>query len=121
MLNTSILATTPLPASESFTGGKQSRLRQLMAEWVKLAAFADQDGTIIFQTSNDAETWTDEKTLSVTANELFISEWFSAGKQRYFRVKFTNSSANDQTFLYLAQVLGIDADVAATKAANQPE
>jgi len=95
-------STASLTAGSTYTGtGELTRLSD-----VGVSCKTDQDGTLFFDFSNDGTNWDTfpPAGFKVVAN---IHEFHTAVKlARYFRVRFTNTSASDQTFFRLYTYYG---------------
>jgi len=100
-----------LNASASFTGvGVDVSSYQS----VVVAAKTDQDGALYIEFSPDGTNWDSSLAFEVTANVNEVHR-FSVTR-RYFRIRFTNTSASNQTFLRLQSILG--SQTALTSALN---
>jgi hypothetical protein len=95
-------STTPLNAGITFTGTSE----QNDFGCVFVSCKADQDGTLYFDFSNDNTNWdTFPSTgFSVAAGIHKAHKAIKAG--RYFRVRFTNTSVSNQTYLRIYTYFG---------------
>jgi len=93
--------TTLLNAGNTFTG--VSELNEYPDSLI--VCRTDQNGTLFADFSVDGTNWDSSLSFSISANTPEIHKFSKAG--RYFRVRFTNTSANNQTFLRLSTYYGI--------------
>jgi len=94
-------SSTPLNAGQSFMGEAVdvSKYSSVIA-----SCKTDQDGFLYMEFSADGTNWDSILTYSVLANVNEVHR-LSATRQ-YFRVRFTNSSASNQTFFRLQALYG---------------
>jgi hypothetical protein len=95
-------STTPLNAGATFTGTAE----QNSYPDVFVSCKTDQDGTLFFDFSNDATNWDvfPPTGFVVTAGVHEAHKAMKAG--RYFRVRVTNTSGSNQTYLRLYTYFG---------------
>jgi hypothetical protein len=92
---------TPLNAGATFTGAAVDVSAQSS---ITVAAKTDQAGTMIVEFSIDGTNWDSALTYLVAANTNDVHRVVITRK--YFRIKFTNTSASNQTFLRLQCISG---------------
>lgn len=114
----------PLNAGATFTGVADLNLYSE----VLVTCYTDQNGTLYVEFSSDGSNWDSSTSYSVSATTNEIHRFVKAG--RYYRVRFTNTSASNQTYLRLNSYYGsfsqltsslnsvvqIDADAITTRA-----
>lgn len=93
--------TTPLNAGATFTG---TSVDVSAYPSIVVAARTDQPGTMVVEFSIDNTNWDSALTYSVSANTNEVHRVVIT--RRYFRIKFTNTSASNQTFLRLQCIIG---------------
>lgn len=101
-VSTSNNSTTPLNSGQTFTGtGELNYFSDVM-----VSCKTDQDGTLYFDFSVDNTNWETfpSSGFSVTAGSHEIHN--AVKGYRYFRVRYTNSSASNQTYLRLYTYFG---------------
>lgn len=100
--STSNTSTTPLNAGVTFTGtGEQNNFTDVM-----VSCKTDQAGTLYFDFSVDGTNWETFPSTGISVS-AGIHEIHNAVKgPRYFRVRFTNTSASNQTYLRLYTYYG---------------
>lgn len=91
---------TPLNAGVTFTGTADNN--QYPESIV--VAYTDQDGTLYCDFSTNGTNWDSTLSFTVTANTNEIHRLVKGG--RYMRIRFTNTSASNQTFLRLTTYYG---------------
>lgn len=92
---------TPLNAGATFTG---TAVDVSAYPSITLAARTDQAGLMIVEFSTDNSNWDSALGYSVAANTNEVHRVVIT--RRYFRIKFTNTSASNQTFLRLQSIVG---------------
>lgn len=93
-------SSTLLANSATFTG---TGTDVLQFGSVIISAYTDQDGLLLVEFSSDGANWDISDSNAVVANTAKVVT--SVVKARYFRVRFTNNSGSDQTFLRLQSLL----------------
>lgn len=94
-------SSTTLTAGSTFTGTSTDVLQY---GDITLACLTDKDGTLYAEFSNDGTNWDSSLNYSVKAN---VNESHRLTRtRRYFRARFTNTSATDQTFFRLQCIAG---------------
>lgn len=92
---------TPLNTLTTFTGTAEDVSAYAS---VAFSCKTDQDGVLYFDFSTDGSAWDSTLTYNVTAN---INEAHRLTvTKKYFRIRFYNSSAVNQTFLRIQAILG---------------
>jgi hypothetical protein len=92
---------TLLNAGATFTGTSEN-VSQFNS--VVIAAKTDKDGSMYIDFSNDGTNWDSVLTFNVTASANEVHRITITRK--YFRVRFTNTSASNQTYLRLQTSFG---------------
>lgn len=94
-------STTPLNAGQTFTGVASGTL-----DWSTLTVSCKtgQDGSLFVDFSTDGTNWDSTLTFSVTANLNEVHRIVLS--KSYFRIRFTNTSASNQTFFRLQSITG---------------
>lgn len=90
-----------LNAADTFTGTAKEAVAYSS---VVVSCLTDQAGTLQVQFSTDATNWDSTLSFSVTASTNEVHRIIISKK--YYRVRFTNTSAVNQTYLRLQSVLG---------------
>ena len=93
--------TTPLNASATFTG---TAVDVSGYPSVVVAVYTDQAGTLYMDFSTDGTNWDSTLSFSVAASTNEVHRLTVT--RQYFRVRFTNTSASNQTFLRLQTIAG---------------
>jgi hypothetical protein len=95
-------STTPLNAGATFTGTAE----QNAYPDVYVSCITDQAGTLFFDFSNDGTNWNvfPPAGFTLTANVHEAHKALKAG--RYFRIRVTNTSGSNQTYLRLYTYFG---------------
>lgn len=104
-------STATLNTGATFTG---TGIDVLAYASVVVAVKTDQDGTLYIEFSPDNTNWDSSLTFSVTANLNEVHRITIT--RQYFRVRFTNTSASNQTSFRLSSIAG--AQTALTSSAN---
>jgi hypothetical protein len=101
MVSSANSSSTPLNASTTFTGTSED-----VASFPSLvvACKTDQDGQLFVDFSIDGTNWDSTLTFDVTADVNEVHRITIT--RRYFRVRFTNTSLSNQTYLRLQCLLG---------------
>lgn len=94
-------STAALNSAATFTGTAED---VSMYPSVVLACKTDQDGTLYADFSTDGTNWDSTLSFSVAANTNEVHR--ITVTRKYFRVRFTNTSASNQTFLRLQTLFG---------------
>lgn len=98
LLNTS---ETPLSSSATFMGtAEQNNWADVMVQ-----VATDQDGTLYCEFSSDGTNWDTSLSFNYRTDRINPPHIFVKGS-RYFRVRFTNTSASAQTYLRLHTYYG---------------
>lgn len=92
---------TPLNSGNTFTGTATDALQYPS---VVVACYTDQAGSLYVDFSVDGTNWDSTLTYQVAATTNEVHRIVVT--RRYFRVRFTNSSASNQTYLRLQSILG---------------
>jgi hypothetical protein len=93
--------TTPLNASATFTGASEEAIPYTS---VVVACKTDQNGTLYVDFSTDSTNWDSTLSFSVAANVNEVHR--ITVTRKFFRVRFTNTSSSNQTFIRLQTLLG---------------
>ena len=94
-------STSALNSSDTFTGtGKDVSIFSS----VVVACKTDQNGTLYIEFSTDNSNWDSSLSFSVVAGSNEVHRLTVT--RRYFRVRFTNTSASNQTYFRLQSLLG---------------
>lgn len=93
--------TTPLNAGATFTG---TGVDVSSFPSVVVACLTDKNGTLYVEFSPDGTNWDSSLTYSVTASTNDVHR--VTVTRRYFRARFTNTSASNQTYLRLQCLAG---------------
>jgi hypothetical protein len=91
---------TPLNAGATYTGTAEQNLANEAFVSVK----TDQNGTLYAEFSIDGTNWDSSLSYSVTASTNEIHRFIKGA--RYIRIRFTNTSASNQTYFRLALFFG---------------
>lgn len=95
---------SPLNSGATFTG---VGMDVSVYSSVVVAAKTDQDGTLYIEFSPDNSNWDSSLSFSLTAGTNEVHRLTVTRK--YFRVRFTNTSASNQTYLRLQALVGSQA------------
>ena len=98
--------TTPLNAGATFTGTGQDVLG---CPSVVVAVLTDKDGSLYVDFSADNTNWDSSLTFTVTASLNEVHR--ISVSRRYVRVRFTNTSASNQTYIRLQAMGGSQANL----------
>jgi hypothetical protein len=93
--------TTPLLSGASFTGTSEDVYNY---ESVVFACKTDQNGTLYIDFSPDSTNWDSTLSFTVSANVNEVHR--ITVTRRYCRIRFTNTSASNQSFLRLQTMFG---------------
>jgi hypothetical protein len=91
-------STSPLTAGSTYTGTSE----QVFYPSIGVAVKTDQDGTLYVDFSDDGTNWDSVLPTLVSAGTNEIHPFSSFRK--YYRVRFTNTSASNQTYLRLSSM-----------------
>lgn len=94
-------STSALNSSATFTG-TSTEVRQYPS--VIVSVLTDQDGTLYIEFSPDGTNWDSSLSFSVAASTNETHRL--SVTRRYFRARFTNTSASNQTYFRLQSLLG---------------
>jgi hypothetical protein len=95
-ISTQNVSTTPLTAGSTFTGV----MEEGDGESVMIFVATDQDGTLYAEFSVDGENWDTSLSTNYRTDRINPPQVYEKGA-RFFRVRFTNTSSSDQTYLRL--------------------
>lgn len=95
--------TTPLTASSTFTG--TGELNSYPDVFVSIAT--DQNGEYFLEFSPDGTNWDSSIPYKFRTDGISTPHSISKGN-RYFRIRFTNTSSSDQTYLRIKTSYGIN-------------
>lgn len=90
-----------LTAGSTFTGESEFNNYHSVLVWV----VTDQEGTLYVEFSVDGENWDTSLNFNYQTDRINPPHIFEKGS-RYFRVRFTNDSASDQTYFRLSVSYG---------------
>lgn len=92
--------TTPLNNNQTFTGTSDLNLYPE----VLVVCYTDQSGILYVEFSQDGTNWDSSLSFNVAATTNEIHRFIKGN--RYFRVRFTNDSGANQTYLRIASYFG---------------
>ena len=100
-LSTVNSSTAPLNAGATFTGtGELNKFEDVL-----IVISTDQVGTLYFEFSQDGTNWDTSLTAKYDPNRINPPHVFVKG-YRYYRTRFTNTSASNQTYFRLQTAFG---------------
>ena len=103
-------STTDILASGSTFTGAPTLVDRFPSVGAVIAT--DQNGTIYFEFSPDGTNWDTSLSFSYDTARINPPHQFSV-LGRYFRIRFTNTSASDQTYLRIQVALGVTSQLTA--------
>jgi hypothetical protein len=100
-VNAANSTTTPLNSGATFTG---TAVDVSSFSSVVFGCYTDQNGTLYLEFSTDGTNWDSSLSFSILANTNDVHR--VTVTRKYMRIRLTNTSASNQTFLRLQAILG---------------
>lgn len=111
-----ILTNAALKATEAYSQLGQDRLGAVLVSKVKSWAYADREGTLFIEESDNNNAWTTTSAVNVSAGVLTETEWVYLSK-RYYRFRYVNGNLQQSEFVLYQSVGAGEMDVRVSKKA----
>ncbi|MEC5230675.1 phage-like element PBSX protein XepA [Bacillus inaquosorum] len=105
-----ILTNAALKATEAYSQLGQDRLGTVLISKVKGWAYADREGTLFIEESDNNNAWTTTAAINVAAGVLTETDWVYLSK-RYYRFRFVNGNLQQSEFVLYQSVGAGEMDV----------
>ncbi|KJJ42959.1 phage portal protein [Bacillus subtilis] len=105
-----ILTNAALKATEAYSQLGQDRLGAVLVSKVKGWAYADREGTLFIEESDNNNAWTTTAAVNVAAGVLTETEWVYLSK-RYYRFRYVNGNLQQSEFVLYQSVGAGEMDV----------
>ncbi|WP_426982728.1 phage-like element PBSX protein XepA [Bacillus cabrialesii] len=105
-----ILTNAALKATEAYSQLGQDRLGAVLVSKVKGWAYADREGTLFIEESDNNNAWTTTAAVNVAAGVLTETEWVYLSK-RYYRFRYVNGNLEQSEFVLYQSVGAGEMDV----------
>lgn len=111
-----ILTNAALKATEAYSQLGQDRLGAVLVSKVKSWAYADREGTLFIEESDNNNAWTTTAAVNVSAGSLTETDWVYLSK-RYYRFRYVNGNLQQSEFVLYQSVGAGEMDVRVSKKA----
>ncbi|MDR4434406.1 phage-like element PBSX protein XepA [Bacillus tequilensis] len=111
-----ILTNAALKATEAYSQLGQDRLGAVLISKVKSWAYADREGTLFIEESDNNNAWTTTAAVNVAAGILTETDWVYLSK-RYYRFRYVNGNLQQSEFVLYQSVGAGEMDVRVSKKA----
>ncbi|MCY8316748.1 phage portal protein [Bacillus vallismortis] len=105
-----ILTNAALKATEAYSQLGQDRLGAVLISKVKGWAYADREGTLFVEESENNNVWTTTAAVNVSAGVLTETDWVYLSK-RYYRFRYVNGNLQQSEFAVYQSVGAGEMDV----------
>ncbi|MCO4851176.1 phage-like element PBSX protein XepA [Bacillus vallismortis] len=105
-----ILTNAALKATEAYSQLGQDRLGAVLISKVKGWAYADREGTLFVEESDNNNVWTTTAAVNVSAGVLTETDWVYLSK-RYYRFRYVNGNLQQSEFAVYQSVGAGEMDV----------
>lgn len=105
-----ILTNAALKATEAYSQLGQDRLGAVLISKVKGWTYADREGTLFVEESDNNNAWTTTAAVSVAAGVLTATDWVYLSK-RYYRFRYVNGNLQQSEFVIYQSVGAGEIDV----------
>ncbi|MCY8424560.1 phage portal protein [Bacillus vallismortis] len=105
-----ILTNAALKATEAYSQLGQDRLGAVLISKVKGWAYADREGTLFVEESENNNVWTTTAAVNVAAGVLAATDWVYLSK-RYYRFRYVNGNLQQSEFAVYQSVGAGEMDV----------
>ncbi|WP_456280132.1 phage portal protein [Bacillus sp. K7] len=105
-----ILTNAALKATEAYSQLGQDRLGTVLISKVKGWAYADREGTLFVEESENNNVWTTTAAVNVSAGVLTETDWIYLSK-RYYRFRYVNGNLQQSEFAVYQSVGAGEMDV----------
>ncbi|MCI4135746.1 phage portal protein [Bacillus vallismortis] len=105
-----ILTNAALKATEAYSQLGQDRLGTVLISKVKGWAYADREGTLFVEESENNNVWTTTAAVNVSAGVLTETDWVYLSK-RYYRFRYVNGNLQQSEFAVYQSVGAGEMDV----------
>ncbi|PJY98994.1 MULTISPECIES: phage-like element PBSX protein XepA [Bacillus] len=105
-----ILTNAALKATEAYSQLGQDRLGAVLISKVKGWAYADHEGTLFVEESENNNVWTTTAAVNVSAGVLTETDWIYLSK-RYYRFRYVNGNLQQSEFAVYQSVGAGEMDV----------
>ncbi|MCY8544378.1 phage-like element PBSX protein XepA [Bacillus vallismortis] len=105
-----ILTNAALKATEAYSQLGQDRLGTVLISKVKGWAYADREGTLFVEESENNNVWTTTAAVNVSAGVLRETDWVYLSK-RYYRFRYVNGNLQQSEFAVYQSVGAGEMDV----------
>ncbi|MCY8202397.1 MULTISPECIES: phage-like element PBSX protein XepA [unclassified Bacillus (in: firmicutes)] len=105
-----ILTNAALKATEAYSQLGQDRLGAVLVSKVKGWAYADREGTLFIEESENNNVWTTTAAMNVAAGVLTATDWVYLSK-RYYRFRYVNGNLQQSEFVLYQSVGAGEMDV----------
>ncbi|MFP7232041.1 phage portal protein [Bacillus subtilis] len=105
-----ILTNAALKATEAYSQLGQDRLGAVLVSKVKGWAYADREGTLFIEESQNNNMWTTTAAMNVAAGVLTATDWVYLSK-RYYRFRYVNGNLQQSEFVLYQSVGAGEMDV----------
>ncbi|MEC0322135.1 phage-like element PBSX protein XepA [Bacillus subtilis] len=105
-----ILTNAALKATEAYSQLGQDRLGAVLISKVKGWAYADREGTLFIEESDNNNVWTTTAAVNVAAGVLTATDWVYLSK-RYYRFRYVNGNLQQSEFVLYQSVGAGEMDV----------
>lgn len=105
-----ILTNAVLKATEAYSQLGQDRLGAILVSKVKGLAYADREGTLFIEESDNNNAWTTTAVINVAAGVLTATDWVYLSK-RYYRFRYVNGNLQQSEFVLYQSVGAGEMDV----------
>ncbi|OLQ57906.1 phage portal protein [Bacillus licheniformis] len=105
-----ILTNAALKATEAYSQLGQDRLGAVLVSKVKGWAYADREGTLFIEESDNNNAWKTTAAVNVAAGVLTETEWVYLSK-RYYRFRYVNGNLQQSEFVLYQSVGAGEIDV----------
>ncbi|MGG0776813.1 phage portal protein [Bacillus rugosus] len=105
-----ILTNTALKATEAYSQLGQDRLGAVLVSKVKGWAYADREGTLFIEESDNNNAWTTTAAVNVAAGVFTATDWVYLSK-RYYRFRYVNGNLQQSEFVLYQSVGAGEMDV----------
>ncbi|UPV80426.1 phage-like element PBSX protein XepA [Bacillus rugosus] len=105
-----ILTNAALKATEAYSQLGQDRLGAVLVSKVKGWAYADREGTLFIEESDNNNAWTTTAAVNVAAGVLTATDWVYLSK-RYYRFRYVNGNLQQSEFVLYQSVGAGEMDV----------
>ncbi len=105
-----ILTNAALKATEAYSQLGQDRLGAVLISKVKGWAYADREGTLFIEESDNNNVWTTTAAVNVVAGVLTATDWVYITK-RYYRFRYVNGNLQQSEFVLYQSVGAGEMDV----------